>query len=184
MNREQGRRVVRAAGAMAVVVAMNAFAASPAGNMNRQQLAAQLPHIAERTIAWAKDREQAALKAGTALTLEQVKLARAVGVRHPERIRILVVGEIPLPDEPVLREAAQDVGLSQSWAAGLTLGHAVIVRRGFEREVRLLSHEFRHVAQYESVGGIGPFLVTHLKSLVEVGYEDSPFERDARAHER
>ena len=94
------------------------------------------------------------------------------------------LAQAELPDEPVLRAAAQGVGLSQSWAAGLTLGHAVIVRRGFEREARLLSHEFRHVAQYESMGGIGPFLVSHLKSLVEHGYEDSPFERDARAHER
>ena len=183
MFREQGRRLL-AATAMACALATHAAAASAATDMDKQQLAAQLPLIAERTIAWAKDREGAALAAGTALTHEQATLARAVGVRHPERIRIVVVDEIPLPDEPVLRAAAQGVGLSQSWAAGLTLGHAVIVRRGFEREARLLSHEFRHVAQYESMGGIGPFLVSHLKSLVEHGYEDSPFERDARAHER
>jgi len=182
MSREQGRRLWAAA-AMACALATNAASAA-ATDMNKQQLAAQLPLIAERTIAWAKDREAASLATGTPLTHEQLMLARAVGVKHPERIRIVVVDEIPLPDEPILRAAAQGVGLSQSWAAGLTLGHAVILHRGFEHEVRLLSHEFRHVAQYESLGGIGPFLVSHLKSLSEVGYENSPFERDARAHER
>ena len=184
MFREQGRRLARAAMVVALAAAANTFAAATANDVDKQQLAAQMPLIAERTIAWANGREADALKTGAALTHEQVAIARAVGVRHPERIRLVVVDEIPLPDEPLLRAAAQGVGLSQSWAAGLTLGHAVIVRRGFEKEVRLLSHEFRHVAQYEAMGGIGPFLVTHLKSLVEVGYENSPFERDARAHER
>jgi hypothetical protein len=182
MVREMGRALARAAGMVALAAAANAALA--ATDMNREQLAAQLPLIAERTIAWAKVQEASSLEHGAQLTLEQQKLARSVGVRSPERIRLVVVDRIPLPDEPVLREAAQGVGLSQSWAAGLTLGHAVIVRRGFERDPRLLSHEFRHVAQYETVGGIGPFLVSHLKSLVEKGYENSPFEVDARAHER
>jgi hypothetical protein len=40
-----------------------------------------------------------------------------------------------------------------------------------------------HVAQYEACGGIGGFLAVHLADLVAFGYEDSPFEVDARAHE-
>lgn len=44
-------------------------------------------------------------------------------------------------------------------------------------------HEFRHVAQYEAKGGIAGFLAEHLQHLVRFGYEESPFERDARAHE-
>jgi hypothetical protein len=183
MFREIRRTLARAAMGLALA-ARAANAAWASNDMDRQQLAAQLPLIAERTIEWAKAVEAKSLAGGATLTLEQQKLARSVGVRNPERIRLLVVDRIPLPDEPVLAKAAEGVGLSQSWAAGLTLGHAVIVRRGFERDPRLLSHEFRHVAQYETVGGIGPFLVSHLRSLVEVGYEKSPFEVDARAHER
>jgi hypothetical protein len=182
MFREIGRALARAA--MGVAVATTTGAVWAATDMDRRQLAAQLPLIAERTIEWAKGQEARVLKSGAPLTHEQQQLARAVGVRFPERIRLAVVEQIPLPDEPVLKAAAEGVGLSQSWAAGLTLGHAVILHRGFERDPRLLSHEFRHVAQYETVGGIGPFLVTHLKSLVELGYENSPFEVDARAHER
>src|SRR4051812_10977955 len=183
MVRERiGRALARAA--VGAVLLASGIAAGAGIDMDKQQLASQLPVIAERTIEWAKGREAAALAGGIALTHGQQKLARAVGVRFPERIRLVVVDQIPLPDEPLLRKAAQGVGLSQSWAAGLTLGHAVMIRRGFEQDARLLSHEFRHVAQYETMGGIGPFLVSHLKSLVEHGYEDSPFEKDARAHER
>jgi hypothetical protein len=65
----------------------------------------------------------------------------------------------------------------------MTLGHAVFVRRGLERDARLLSHEFRHVAQYEEAGGIAGFLARHLVDLAADGYENSPYEVDARAHE-
>ena len=97
---------------------------------------------------------------------------------------MVVVDRVPLPDEPALRAAATQVGLSEEWAAGMTLGHAVIVHGGYENDVRLLSHEFRHVAQYEAVGGIAPFLKAHLRHLAQFGYENSPFEVDARAHEQ
>jgi hypothetical protein len=99
-------------------------------------------------------------------------------------VRVLVVDAIPLPDEPHLKAAAMQVGLSQAWAAGMTLGHAVLVRRGYENDVRLLSHEFRHVAQYEAAGSVRAFLAVHLEHLAKYGYDDAPFELDARAHEQ
>ena len=102
--------------------------------------------------------------------------------RFGERLRHEIVA--PLPDEPALKAAALQVGLSPASAAGMTIGYAVVVRRGYETSTRLLSHEFRHVAQYEASGGIRPFLAVHLADLAAFGYEDSPFEVDARAHER
>jgi hypothetical protein len=107
-----------------------------------------------------------------------------VGVRDVARVRIVVVDRVPLPDEPPLKAAALQVGLSQESASGMTLGHAIYARRGEENDVRLLSHELRHVAQYEAAGGIAAFLARHLGDLARVGYEDSPYEVDARAHER
>jgi hypothetical protein len=65
----------------------------------------------------------------------------------------------------------------------MTLGYAVLVKRGGEEDERLLRHELRHVAQYEGAGGIAPFLARHIPDLLRYGYRDSPFERDARAHE-
>ena len=48
---------------------------------------------------------------------------------------------------------------------------------------RLLSHECRHVFQYEQAGSIALFLPLYLDAIVRVGYENCPFEQDARAHE-
>jgi hypothetical protein len=39
------------------------------------------------------------------------------------------------------------------------------------------------VPERRAGGGIAAFLAVHLADLVAFGYEDSPFEVDARAHE-
>jgi hypothetical protein len=152
--------------------------------MKNPAVAAQLSLLAPRVVAWAEKLSLEGRARGTRLTPAQVRIARTSGVRNPDSIRILVVEHIPLPDEPQLRAAALKVGLAPGSALGMTLGYAVLVQRGYEDNVRLLSHEFRHVAQYEACGGIQPFLTMHLADLAAFGYEDSPFEVDARAHEQ
>jgi hypothetical protein len=146
-------------------------------------LAAQLPVLGPRAIEWAVGLSTAAHAAGVALIPDLVALAWHVGVKHPERIRVCRVERVPLPTEPELARAAEQVGLAEGEMLGLTLGYVVFLRRGSESDPRLLSHEFRHVAQYEACGGIPQFLFTHLNHLVAFGYQDSPFEVDARAHE-
>jgi hypothetical protein len=147
------------------------------------RLAVQLPKLAPLAVTWAEHLATSADAKGTRLTAPLEQLARRAGVREPEKIRIVVRDEIPLPEDPVLKAAALSVGLSQGDAAGMTLGYAVFLRRGYENDVRVMSHELRHVAQYEASGGIAGFLAVHLADLVAFGYEDSPFEVDARAHE-
>ena len=75
-------------------------------------------------------------------------------------------------------------GLLDTNMIGLTLGYAVFVRRGHEVSTRLLSHEFRHVYQYETLGSIAQFLPIYLHQIAQVGYREAPFEIDARANER
>jgi hypothetical protein len=48
---------------------------------------------------------------------------------------------------------------------------------------QLLSHECRHVYQYEAAGSIAAFLPVYIEQIVEFGYDDAPFEQDARHHE-
>lgn len=180
---------VAAALAIALALAMNdANSAPPPATgvpaaQAQARLASQLPLLAPKAIAWAQGLAGEAAARGAPLSAPLLKIARHAGVRAPQKIRVVVVDEIPLPDDPTLKGAALSVGLSQSDAAGMTLGYAVFLRRGYENDLRVASHEFRHVAQYEACGGIAGFLGVHLADLVAFGYEDSPFEVDARAHE-
>ena len=145
--------------------------------------AADTDAVAGLAADWAEAQARGSLAQGTALTPALVALARRVGVRDPSSVRIHVVETLPAPRDPVLTAAAGRIGLMPQAADGMTLGYAVLIKRGAEKDTQLLRHELRHVAQYEEQGGIRPFLAKHIPDLMRHGYRDSPFERDARAHE-
>jgi hypothetical protein len=145
-------------------------------------LASELPHLLTPAIAWAEAESERAQQSGTPLDVSGLALASHVGVRHPGRIRTLLVDALPLPAEPKLREAALSAGLLGPTSVGLTLGYSIFIVRGSDSQ-QLLSHECRHAAQYEDYGSIAAFLPAYLQQLVVFGYFNAPLERDARAHE-
>ncbi|MFV8598617.1 hypothetical protein [Ralstonia pseudosolanacearum] len=146
------------------------------------ELTKVLPTILPAAIAWAESQSQVVLSAGAALSQRGIADARAVGVANPERVRVAVVPSLPLPDDPTLREIALQTGLLGPSMVGLTLGHAIFVVQGHDTR-RLLTHEFRHVHQYEAAGSIADFLPLYLQQVAVFGYRDAPFEVDARRHE-
>ena len=145
-------------------------------------LATALPVLLPGAVAWAEDVARGALRDGDPLSPVDLETARRVGVRLPERIRVRVVESLPVPDDPMLREAALQAGLLGPGMIGLTLGYAVFMRQG-RVDTRLISHESRHVHQYETHGGIAAFLPAYLTQVASVGYASAPFELDAREHE-
>ena len=141
-----------------------------------------LPQILPHAIAWAEFQSQHVASLGTALPDKFIDIARRVGVQHPELIRVKLVDQLPIPEEPILRQAALETGLLGPNMVGLTLGYSILLVQGHE-SVRLISHECRHVHQYEVFGSIEKFLPVYLQQIVEFGYENAPLEVDARAHE-
>lgn len=141
-----------------------------------------LPTILPRAITWAETVAADVASRGFGLSEMGFSDARTVGVIHPENIRVLMVDHIPLPQDPDLRTAALQTGLLGPTMIGLTLGYSILICQGHMTR-RLLSHECRHVFQYESAGSIAVFLPVYLASIAQVGYGDCPFEKDARTHE-
>lgn len=89
------------------------------------------------------------------------------------------VEALPIPEDTDLRQAAQTFGLLSPDMAGLTMGHGIYIRRG-QATIRLLSHEFRHVYQYEQAGSIAACLLVYLQQIMTVGDQMAPLEIDAR----
>ena len=146
-------------------------------------LSTDLPRLLPIAISWVQSQEALILATGRPLTAIESALARAVGVAEPEKVRIRLVNHLPQPSHPELRAAATQTGLLGPAMVGITFGHGVFVREGFATN-RLVSHELRHVHQYEAAGSIEAFLPLYLQQIVGVGYDQAPFELDARSHER
>jgi hypothetical protein len=147
-------------------------------------LRSALPVLIPKAIAWAESQSEIAVRTERPLDERFISIAKSVGVVNPEHIRILDVPRLPMPDDPQLKQAAVATGLLGPGMVGLTLGYSVLVCPGYGQDVRLLSHEFRHVCQYEQAGSIAAFLPVYLQQIVTVGYHNAPFEMDARAHEQ
>lgn len=145
-------------------------------------LRAALPDLIPEAIIWAKEWAADIAKTGDVLNITGCDIARAVGVAQPERIRIKMVDSLPIPELPLLRQAALEMGLLGPNMIGMTLGHSIFICNG-RLDVRLLSHECRHVYQYEQAGSIEAFLPIYLQQVVDNGYRNAPFEVDARLNE-
>lgn len=141
-----------------------------------------LPQLLPKAIDWAEKRSAEICSSGKGLTERGESIARAVGVSHPERIRISIVSSIPIPDDPVLQKVAIETGLLGPDTTGLTLGYGIYLRVD-QNSDQLLSHECRHVYQYETFGSIRGFMPMYLQQIAQYGYENAPLEVDARQHE-
>ena len=62
----------------------------------------------------------------------------------------------------------------------MTLGKGIYILKGNWDVIR---HELVHVAQYQQLGGIGPFMERYLVECLTCGYFDAPLEVEAREKE-
>jgi|SRR5437870_208549 len=143
-------------------------------------LAAALPLLLPRAIAWAEDQQGDILASGFQLSPEEMVMARGVGVAWSENIRIKLVDTLPLPQDSELAAAALQAGLLGPNMTALTLFYGIFICCRAYGSRNLIAHECRHVHQYEQRGSIAAFLQEYLPQLVTLGYEDAPLEQDAR----
>lgn len=128
---------------------------------------------------WAEQQEVSIQQKGTILTHFQIEDAIHVGVKHPEKVKLLQVPNIPIPDEPSLASAAQATQLITTNTIGLALKYGIFIRSDYWNNRQLLVHELVHTSQYERLGGILPFLQNYLMECFSIGYPAAPMEQEA-----
>jgi hypothetical protein len=110
---------------------------------------------------WAKAQEDYVFAHGTPLSPQHLADARLAGVRDCERVRVLVVDRMPVP-EGELAEAARRTRIVTEDARCIGLGHAIIIRAEAWGDRELLLHNFVHIAQCERSGGLEPWVRQYL----------------------
>lgn len=127
---------------------------------------------------WAALQEQRILGSGQPLSVRELADARVVGVVAPERVRLLYVPEIPLPEHPALRAAAEQTQLISPVTGGLTLRYGIFIRTDCRFHRSMIVHELGHTAQYERLGGFELFLRRYLSECLTFGYPEAPMEQE------
>ena len=79
--------------------------------MDRQSVLAQFETLLPLAAEWAEEEEQRVLHEGVPLSEQEMTDANAIGVRRPERIRLLRVEAVPMPTDPQLMAAAETMSV-------------------------------------------------------------------------
>jgi hypothetical protein len=127
---------------------------------------------------WAATQEQRILATGEPLPDKMLADARLVGVAAPERVHLLYVPEIPIPDNPALRAAVLETHFLSPLTRGLTLRYGIFIRSDCRFDRTMVIHELGHTAQYERLGGFEPFLRRYLFECLTLGYPEAPMEQE------
>ncbi|NNE92063.1 MAG: hypothetical protein HKN23_10485 [Verrucomicrobiales bacterium] len=134
--------------------------------------------IADR---WVRRQERLILAEGRDLDAWEKEQATEIGIEDREKVRVLIVPEVPTPGSFVLRKLARFFRLSiESPPCGMALGHGIFVESSHATNPSLIVHELAHVAQYERLGGTREFLREYLNQCLSEGYWDAFLEREAR----
>ena len=139
----------------------------------------QFEQLIPLAAAWAESQERRILQNGFPLTPAQMEDAVRMGVRHPDRVRLLPVVAISRPEDPVLKAAAETAQMINPFTRGLTLRYGIYLRADEASDRFLIAHELAHTAQYERLGGFQPFLRRYIHECLTVGYHASPLELEA-----
>ncbi len=139
----------------------------------------QFAELLPLAASWAQEQESYILQHGEPLTDQQLADAKSVPVNNPQKIRLLSVNDIPMPENEKLRQAAEGNGLLTTGTIGLTLRYGIYIKSDCRQDRNVIVHELAHVAQYERCGGILEFLQQYLYECITIGYPEAPMEQQA-----
>lgn len=127
---------------------------------------------------WFKEVESKFLKKGRLLTEKEISMAKSVGVKHPEHVRVIILTDFPSPRNEILHTETKNYGLGNPAEGGRTMGYVVMLKARFKDERWVLAHELAHVAQQEKMG-VQAFVRRFIAERELMGNRRAPLELDA-----
>jgi hypothetical protein len=146
---------------------------NPPHEVKRQQ-----DRLTPLALRWINETEVELSQQGRSLTNEEITIAQAVGVKAPERVRLIILESFPLPDNETLRADAMRYGLGSSSEGGRTMGYLIMLKEKYAQQHWILAHELTHVAQQEQMGREA-FLRRYIAEQELMGYRRAPLELEA-----
>ena len=137
-----------------------------------------LDEYLEKSIRFLELHEELYISTGRKLSSEELDLARKMDIKYPEKIRVAVVEEFPLPEDEILREKFISFGFNSPETLGRNYGYAVTLKPRAKSNLSVLSHEFVHVAQVERTDR-RHWVERYLVEILRFGYFGAPLEIEA-----
>lgn len=142
----------------------------------------ELEKLFPQALAWVQTQEILIFQRGAALSDQQMEDARRVGLRRPEKVRVLISDTVPFPFDPVMQQAAVEMGILGNTAKGATFGYGIWLHSDYADNRYLLVCQLALLARQEKLGNLERFLKIYLKECIEEGDGHCRMEREAYEH--
>ena len=132
-------------------------------------------------IGWAQKTDKEGMKIGVPLNQQELALAAEIGIKYPEKVRVVYVDEVPFPHENfALKVFGEAVGLVGEGIINnaQVFGYSIYARKDFKLTRPKLAHELVHVLQIERAS-LDDVVTQHFFDMAEYGYEKAPLEVEA-----
>lgn len=134
-----------------------------------------IPKVCE----WLEYQENNIISIGRDLTPEELAIAKRIGIKNYDIIRVYESSVVPNPSDIVLNELGKQIGLISANTIGICFRYGIFIHENASDKKAVLTHELIHTLQYERFGSIKAFITQYLKECLEVGYHQSDLEKEA-----
>jgi hypothetical protein len=128
---------------------------------------------------WIEDMENCILSQGRFLSDEEMTIAKKLGIKNYDIIRVLESDIVPMPMHNSIKNIGLSMGFFQQTTAGMSFRYGIYLNSRQKCNRVVLIHELAHTLQYEQHGSILAFTKAYLDDILKHGYHQSAHEQEA-----
>jgi len=139
-----------------------------------EQTQAKINALVPLAMKWYGDVEESLYQKGRSLTEAEKKQAIELGVRNPQRIRVVILEKFPEPNNQIV---------NNHFEGARTMGNIILIKPQHKDNSVILCHELVHIAQIDRMG-LKQFLQRYALEREVLGYSRSLLENEAYAKQQ
>ena len=152
--------------------------------MSKVEVTQKVDNLMDEVYKFAHKSELYAQQHGRKLTPNEVNYAKSLGIKHPEKIRVFMTKELPVPENKEVLKGFKELGYDSAFVAGVTYGYGIFIKPSwlpkwlYDTDA-ILAHELVHVRQVEEAQNYKVFLRRYLIQAFSYEYFAMPYENEA-----
>ena len=153
-------------------------------SLGKTEVTQKVDNIMDEVYTFVLKSEKYAQEYGRKLTDNELKYAKAIGLKYPEKVRVVFSSDFPVPTNKEVLKGFKELGYDSILVAGVTYGHGIFIKPSWlpnwlYNKDAILAHELIHVRQVEKDESYKIFIRKYLIQAFSHEYFDIPYEKEA-----
>jgi len=152
--------------------------------LGKTEITQKVDRLMDEVYKFAVKSEAYALENGRALTILELKYAKTIGIKHPEKVRVFYTADLPVPTNIEVLKGFKELGYDSVFVAGVTYRYGIFIKKNWfinmlTNKNSILAHELVHVRQVEESTNYKNFIKIYLIQAFSNEYFAIPYEHQA-----